>query len=511
MTPTDPAEPSAAPAPGALLARNSLLNLVGQAAPMLVAVAAIPPLIAGLGTERFGILALAWMAIGYFGVFDLGLSRALTKLVAEKLGGKGEEEVPELIWTGLLLMLVLGVGGALLLAALTPWLVSGVLKIPAPLAGESRIAFYLLAFSLPWVIGTGGLRGILEANQRFDLVNLVRLPLGIFTYLGPVLVLPFTSSLPAVVGVLVAGRLIAWFAHLLLCWRAIAAMRSRVRVRRATARPLVRFGSWMTVSNLVSPLMVYLDRFVIGASISMSAVAFYVTPYELVTKLWLIPSALMGVLFPALSASWTRDSKRMGEVFDGGVRVVFLMILPVTLLLTTFAPEGLALWLDSDFARESAGVLRWLTVGVYLNSVGQVAFAAVQGIGRPDVTGKLHLAELVPYLALLWWATAEWGIEGAAIAWVARVAVDTLLLFVCADRLVGEPVVQVRRSLLLVVGGLVLIGVSVLPEALVFKSAFVAVALPLVGVAGWRQVLTSRERWLVRTALTRRVPAPSAS
>jgi O-antigen/teichoic acid export membrane protein len=499
------------PAGGALLARNSLLNLVGQAAPMLVAVAAIPPLLAALGTERFGVLALAWMAIGYFGVFDLGLSRALTQLVAEKLGGDGDADLTKLIWTALLLMVALGLGGALLLAVLTPWLVGGVLKIPALLGAESRSAFYLLAFSLPWVISTGGLRGVLEANQRFDLVNLVRLPLGIFTYLGPLLVLPFSRSLPAVVGILVAARLIAWLAHLLLCLRAIPAMRRSVRPQLSIARPLVRFGSWMTVSNLVSPLMVYLDRFVIGATISMSAVAFYVTPYELVTRLWLIPGALMGVLFPALSATWTRDTPRMGVLFDGGVRIVFLMILPVTLLLTTFAPEGLALWLGADFARESTAVLRWLAVGVYLNSIGQVAFAAVQGIGRPDVTGKLHLVELFPYLALLWWATARWGIEGAAVAWVGRVALDTVLLFALADRLVGEPVARVRRSLLLVAGGLALIAVSVLPETLMVKAVFAAVVLPLFGLAGWRHVLAFGERQLVRTALTTRVPAPSAS
>lgn len=508
MTPTNSGGP--APARGALLARNSLLNLVGQAAPMLVAVAAIPPLIAALGAERFGVLALAWMAIGYFGVFDLGLSRALTQLVAEKLGGDGDADLSELIWTALLLMVVLGLGGALLLAGLTPWLIGSVLKIPVLLEAESRSAFYLLAFSLPWVISTGGLRGVLEANERFDLVNLIRLPLGIFTYLGPLLVLPFSRGLPAVVGVLVAARLLAWLAHLLLCWRAVPALRQSVRTRLAVARPLIRFGSWMTMSNLVSPLMVYLDRFVIGATISMSAVAFYVTPYELVTKLWLIPGALMGVLFPALSATWARDTRRMGALFDGGVRIVFLIILPVTLLLTTFAPEGLALWLGADFARESTAVLRWLAVGVYLNSIGQVAFAAVQGIGRPDVTGKLHLAELAPYLALLWWATARWGIEGAAVAWVARVALDTVLLFVFADRLVGEPVAKVRRSLLLVGGGLALLAVSVLPETLMVKAVFAAVVLPLFAIAGWRHVLALGERQLVRAALTTRVPAPSA-
>jgi O-antigen/teichoic acid export membrane protein len=70
---------------GRLLARNVVWNLIGGGAPMLVAVFCIPILAKGLGTDRFGVLALAWALIGYTSLFDLGLGRALTQLVAKKL------------------------------------------------------------------------------------------------------------------------------------------------------------------------------------------------------------------------------------------------------------------------------------------------------------------------------------------------------------------------------------------------------------------------------------------
>jgi O-antigen/teichoic acid export membrane protein len=71
------------PFDGRLLAKNSLWNLVGWGAPLLVALAVIPLLIKGLGIERFGALTLIWMGIGYFSLFDIGLGRALTKLVGK--------------------------------------------------------------------------------------------------------------------------------------------------------------------------------------------------------------------------------------------------------------------------------------------------------------------------------------------------------------------------------------------------------------------------------------------
>jgi len=67
------------------LAQSSLWNLLGQGVPIAAALVAIPLLVKGLGTERFGILTLAWVVIGYFSLFDLGMGRALTKVVAEEL------------------------------------------------------------------------------------------------------------------------------------------------------------------------------------------------------------------------------------------------------------------------------------------------------------------------------------------------------------------------------------------------------------------------------------------
>ena len=82
---------------GGLLARNTAWNLGGRVAPVLVALFALPPLIAGLGAERFGFLTLAWLVIGYFNLFDLGLGRAMTQSIAERLGQGREEEIPGLV------------------------------------------------------------------------------------------------------------------------------------------------------------------------------------------------------------------------------------------------------------------------------------------------------------------------------------------------------------------------------------------------------------------------------
>src|SRR6266478_8421516 len=281
---------------GRLLARNTVWNLLGSGAPMVVAVFSIPILIRGLGKERFGALTLAWALIGYASLFDLGLGRALTQLVARKLGAAEEREIPSLAWTSLLLMMLLGFAGTAAILLISPWLAGRGLNVPAGLQREMLQSFRLLGLSLPFVITTAGLRGLLEAHQRFGLINALRIPMGVFTFAGPLLVLPFSKSLIPVVGTLVAGRIVAWAAHLVLCLRVVPGLGCAIAWERSAVGPLQRFGWWMTVSNLVSALMAMIDRFLIGALVTMTAVAYYATPYEVVTKLWLIPGALVGVM-----------------------------------------------------------------------------------------------------------------------------------------------------------------------------------------------------------------------
>jgi O-antigen/teichoic acid export membrane protein len=392
----------------------------------------------------------------------------------------------------------LGILGGVLIAGLAGWLVGDALNIPPELREEARTSFYLLAFSLPWVITTAGLRGLLEANQSFGLVNALRVPSGLFTYVGPVAVLPFSQSLAVVVAALVVGRVVACLAHLVVCLRVFPALRRSRSVGRKEMGDLMRIGGWMTVSNLVSPLMTHVDRFLIAAFISMTAVAYYVTPYEVITKLWLVPAALLGVLFPAFASAYARDQARTSELFDRGVRAVFLIMFPATLIVVTLAYEGLDLWLGAEFAANSTRVLQWLAVGVFINSLGQVPYSVVQGIGRPDITGKLHLAELPFYLLAIWWLGQSRGIEGVAIAWTLRATIDTTLLFIAARRFLPASAADMRRTAQMVLVSLAVLGVGAVETGLAVKLGLLAAFLTLFAVVGWFRILAPSERMLVR-------------
>jgi O-antigen/teichoic acid export membrane protein len=481
---------------GRLLARNTVWNVLGQLAPMAVAVATVPVLVRRLGVSRFGVLSLAFVLIGYFSLFDLGLGRALTKLLADKLAAGQEQEhgIPPLIWTSLLLMVALGIVGGLGILAITPWMVRSLLRVPPGLQQETLHGFYLLALSIPVVILTSGLRGILEALQQFRILNLIRIPMSIFSFAGPLLVLPFTSSLFWVIVVLVAGRVIGCVVHWVACSHALPAFRTGIALDFSLAKPLVKFGGWMTVSNVLSPLLTYTDRFFIGALISIGAIAYYTTSFDTVTRVSVIPAALSGVLFPAFAVTLIREPGRAQLLLDRSLKYLFLIIFPVVLITVALAPEGLRLWLGPDFAEKGTSVLRWLAAGVLINSLAYAPFALIQSAGRPDITAKLHLLELPIYGIGVWLLSKEFGIRGTAIAWTARLALDTFLICFSLQRLLPNTTRFLVKVVIVLASGLLLLCLVSFPASLILRIYLLIVILAGFGLLAWFAMLSPAER-----------------
>jgi O-antigen/teichoic acid export membrane protein len=479
---------------GKVLARNTIYNLIGLGLPVIVAVAATPLLIRELGTERFGILSLAWVVIGYASLFDLGLGRALTQSVAERLGAGQNSEIPAVIRMSLVFISALGAVGMLVVLILTPWLVNTALRIPMSLQVETRYSFCLLALSIPFVVNTAALRGILEAYQRFGVVNALRIPMGLFTYLGPLLALTFSDSLIAVMVALLIGRIIAWAIHLLLCRQYIRAASHNSSPAWVELRHLLGLGGWMTISNIVGPIMTSLDRFLIGALVSVTAVAYYATPYQAVTQLVIVPAALVGVLFPAFAASSAQDYRRTSVLYDRAIKCVLIALWFLSMVIMTLASEGLRAWVGTEFAQNSTSVLRILTVGVLANGLALVPFALIQGVGRPDLTAKLHLIELPAYLIALWGLTRTYGIDGTAMAYTLRIAVDTILLFVLASRFLSDGAIIARRTAKGVTLVLLVLALGCSLTNTTARMVFLVLAVPASGIVIWYSILASTER-----------------
>ncbi len=484
-------------------AANTAFNLAGRILPALVALVCLPPLLRQLGPDRFGLLNLAWVAAGYFSVFDFGLGRALTQAVAERRALGRDDEVPGLVWTSILILVVLGALTATALATLAPWLVSRVLKVPAQLRGETIASLYLLSISLPLVMITAALRGVLEGRREFALVNALRAPMVLATFVGPLLILPFRRDLTAVVAMLVIGRLLTLAVHWWACVRRIPKLATGARRSLSGVKPLLRFGGWITVSNLISPIMVNLDRLIIGGQVSVAAIGYYSTAQQVIGQIGVIPGSYAAVLFPVFAAEQALNEQDRSSRVRKGMVWTFLMLIVPLLVACTLAREGLTLWLGSEFAAHGAILLQVLCVGALLNGMAQVPYVLVQGVGRADLSAKAHVLEVVPYLAAVWLLTWKFGVVGTAVAWVLRVGVDLTVMAIIAGALAGGGWRSHLQAGGCVVAGGLSLGLGALMPTLSSKVLYLVIGGVIGGSMIWRVLLSDGERSRLRRLVVR--------
>jgi O-antigen/teichoic acid export membrane protein len=418
-----------------LIAKNTIFNLTGQILPMVAGILTIPFIVRGLGAAEYGILSIAMMLLGYFNIFDLGLSRATVKFVAENLDPENIHKVPELIWTSLSLLVGLGIIGGAVAALFVPVSVTHLFKMPAELAGQARIALFILCASMPIMLGNNALRGVLEATQRFDLVNYVKVPSSVLFYLAAALAIPFGVRVAGIVALLVAIRLVSTLAYLFLSFRTIPELGRGFRVSKASLGPLATFGGWVMVTNVTGPVFGYLERFMIASLVSVAMLTFYSAPYELVSKLLIFPMSVVPSLFPYFSYHGTRKTSEVSEVTSRTLKYLFLVLTPPTAVFVFFAKDIMHLWLGAQFAENSTVVLQLTTLIFFFNAFAFVPFTSVQALGRPDLKAILDLVAIPIYSTAAWWLIKNHGINGAAFAKLLITILDCAALYVFASRL----------------------------------------------------------------------------
>ncbi len=375
---------------------------------MFVGVVTIPYVIKGLGVNGYGILSIGFMVLGYFSMFDLGLSRATVKFVAQNLSPEKIHKVPELVWTSLGLLVALGCVGGLLGAACVPIAVSRFLKMPVSFMGEARASLFILCASMPIMLGNDALRGVLEATQRFDLVNYVKVPASICFYLFAALAIPFGIHVAGIVFILVLIRLTTAVVYLFLCFRAIPNLRGNFGFSRAAIRPLASFGGWIMVSNITGPISGSMERFLIASGLSVGMLTYYSVPFDLVCKVAIFPNSIAPALFPYFSYHGEGTGNEVKDVTSRSIKYLLLVMTPVTAIFIFFASNILQLWVGPQFASQSTTVMQIVALLFFVNAFAYIPFTSVQALGRPELKAILDLVALPIYGVGCWLLSVAW-------------------------------------------------------------------------------------------------------
>ncbi|PSC03135.1 flippase [Alsobacter soli] len=403
---------------------NFLANATGTLVTIAVSILTVPIFVHRIGEARYGVLSIVWLLLGYFGFLDLGLSRASTNALA-RLQASSTSDRTSLIVASLLANLVIGCAGAVALYLAGMALMTWFITVPEAIKPEIAFALPWVAAFLPLALVSGVAVGILEASERFTAVNALQTFGAVLGQVAPVVAAILISpTLDVVVPIAVIAR--AAGVLLILAFVVLKEGPWGSFVVQAEALVgLFKYGGWVTVSSLVSPLLQSIDQFVIGSTLGVSAVTYYAIPMSLVTRSQFFAVALSRALFPRLSRLEAAEAQRVFEKATLTLGFSYAVICGPAIFL---AKPFIALWISPAFADTAGPIAALLMLGAWINGLAFVPFSLLQARGRPDLTAKFHLLEVLPFLLILWFLTSHFGLIGAALAWVFRVALDAALL-----------------------------------------------------------------------------------
>lgn len=444
-----------------LFIRGFAFNLFGIAVPALIGLLFIPNLYRQLGAEKFGLLTLAWALLGYSSVFDFGLGTSVSRSVATKIAQEQENSVAPLINTVLVTQFLIGIFLTSLLLLLSGHFIQLLGKIENLSLKEMHTSMQVIFLCIPAIMTTNMLTGVLQAYRSYGLGMLGKATVGTIIFIGPTIIANYSTNMAYIFGSIVILRWLILLIHWKFVQHVITSSRLFCSVQEV--KSLFKFGVGVTISSILGPIMIYCDRFILGHVLSLTNVTFYATPQEIALRLLAIPSAIVGILFPEFvntlskKNNFSEQDNKIQKKYALGFNLNFIFMFPICFIGILFSEEILTWWIDPHFSSQSSAILKVLLVAIFINSAAHIPFYLAYAGGKSAATAKLHIIELPIYLITLYFFIHQFGILGAAIAWLSRALFDFTCLTWLANKITGINLKRMKNEFFLTIFSIILL------------------------------------------------------
>ena len=399
-----------------LIVKNSLLNAAGYLIPALLSIPILGYMARKLGVEEFGYLSIIMAIVGYAGIFDIGITRSVIREIA--IYKDDDNQVRNILSTSNLIVSLLGIFASIVIIFFTN-AIAQYLKVSSVAYNDFIYSMYMVAISIPVFLVTQVYCSLLEGKQEFLKLNAYKTISSSLVVVLPALALFIEKKLLSAVIGLAFSRILSMFIILYF----LKDYRISFKFDKVVFKRLLHFGGWIAVSNIISPIMSYFDRFILSNRVGGSLVGYYTAPSEAIGRFGILPSAIARTIFPMLASSEDKIAIKKQAYL-----IVAILIVPIGIFSIYFSQGILTLWLGKEYSENSSDIFKVLMLGLIVNAFAQVPFASIQAKGLSKITAYIHLAEFLPYLVMLFTAINYFGLIGAAWAWTIRVSVDCVAL-----------------------------------------------------------------------------------
>jgi O-antigen/teichoic acid export membrane protein len=406
------------------VSKHTASNLSASIVPLIIALLTIPLYLSYIGEERFGVLAIILAFLNYFSFMDIGLGRAASRRIAQ-LHQASSAERSDVLWTTILSSVTLGIIAGILLWFGVNYLLGSKIELTHSVKVEAQKASLYLALSFPLLLPVSALLGALHAKYHFRQANMVLVASNSLSQLLPLLVAGLgLIDVSWLVLTTLAVKVCASLILLVLCSKLVP-LKSKPSFNLGELFAMAKYGGWVSLIGMFSPFLTTIDRVVIAWFSGAVSLTYYVIPYDLVTKIMVLPGSLSSALFPRLVSAQTKD---VDEISVNGTRFLMSLMTPIVIISMALVGSFVELWVGPSISDRAKYIPEVLLLGLWANALVIPTYSKHLARRNPRSIVLVFLVEIPIYLSALILGLVQFGILGAAFAWTFRVLMDTCII-----------------------------------------------------------------------------------
>lgn len=374
-----------------------------------------PAILNALGTEKFGIWALANAVLMTGAILASGFGDANIRSVAQARARQNTEELVGTVRSAMGIHLALGIVVASGIYLAAPVITHFTVKTHDALASDClwsmRITAALILFRALETVCVSTQRGFSRYGAAIGVSVVARIVCLLLAWLVPM----YKPSVTAVVAAALVVNSIALVIQMRQLKQLLGAGRLAPLLHAATTKVLLGFGIFTWMQAAAGLLAGQVDRLASGFALGASAIAVYTICVQLTQPIYGISAAGLHFLFPLLasdSAIGSRAGLRRSIAIAFAANFIFVALALALLLL--FGRFILVHWVGLTMADAAAGILPSAAWGSGLLAVSVTGCYAMLAMGRPravailNVAGGLAMAGALPLLV------SRFGLAGVA-------------------------------------------------------------------------------------------------
>ena len=455
-----------------------------------------PLLLSRLGLDRYGIWALALVAVNTLRLVDGGIAASLARFYALHAAHEERVAAGRLLVGSFVGLGVIGLVFSLAMFPLAPTIVD-LLNVPAGLKGEAAAVFrWVPALATLLLIGEST-SAVLVGHGRFRaLATTMWMSAGVFA-LAVVLFVPPGADVETLM-LATAARYVALVAANLLLAAKHLSIRWPFLPSRAMVREVASYSSRMQLSAVTGFVNTELDALVIAAFLPVRYVGLYQIGVQVASAARSLPLYAFPPLLTRVTTIFRLEGRRKaaGE-FERLERRWLPGVIGYGVVTTAAVGFSIPVWLGDRYAL--SGAVAAILLAGYTAHVGLTGMRTcyVRAVGRPGLEMRSSIAWAVVNAALTVPLALLFGVLGVVSATAIAGIVASVYFVSLCRRTERLPSIPPHRSwwLMAAVAAVVTVAGEL---AIVYVGIHGFLALMLTGIpalAGWATAAAGLRHW----------------